>query len=481
MDDQKTEYQALSDALCQKKDLAWNRMDEGEQTAAFHFCEGYKAFLGVSKTERLCAAFTVMLAEKKGFKPLDYYISEKGKVEPGDRIYILNRRKTVSLFIVGKAPLEQGIAIIGAHIDAPRLDLKPTPLYEENDMAYFKTHYYGGIKKYQWVTIPLALHGTIAKKDGELVNISIGEKDEDPVFCITDLLPHLAQEQSQKKLGDAIVGEGLNLLIGSIPLNDAEIKDPVKLNILKYLNEHYGITEEDFTSAELEAVPAGAARDIGFDRSFVGAYGQDDRVCAYSAAQAILDYNDQHIPERTLCVLLADKEEIGSYGSTGMQSKFFENQVAELIQIKGDGDIALTLRRCLEHSEFLSADVTAAYDPNFTGTHDLKNATFAGKGVAVNKYGGARGKSGCNDANAEFLGKIRRCFDGEDVVWQTGELGRIDLGGGGTIAWILAQYGMDVVDCGTPVLSMHAPFELTSKADVYMTYKAYRAFLTSID
>lgn len=475
-DKKKSEAQLLSDQLTHTYKTAWKGIDDAEAKAAFDFCEGYKDFLTLSKTERLCAAYTVMLAEKKGFKPLDYYLTQ-GKVNPGDKIYVFNRKKTVTLFIAGSAPLALGMSIVGAHIDAPRLDLKPTPLYEENDMAYFKTHYYGGIKKYQWTTIPLALHGSVAKKDGEVINISIGEAEDDPVFCITDLLPHLAQEQSQKKLGEAITGEGLNILVGSVPYPDEDISDGVKLNVLKWLNDHYGMTEEDFTSAELEAVPAGAARDIGFDRGIVGSYGQDDRVCAYAALQAILNHDDQVIPDKTLCVLLADKEEIGSYGSTGMQSHFFENQVAELIHLKDEGDNSLNLRRCFEHSQFLSADVTAGYDPVYSGTHDLKNASFIGGGVAINKYGGARGKSGCNDANAEFLGHIRKTFDDAGVKWQTGELGRVDLGGGGTIAWILAQYGMDVVDCGTPVLSMHAPFEQTSKVDVYMTYKAYTAFL----
>ncbi|MEG0379497.1 MAG: aminopeptidase, partial [Eubacterium sp.] len=377
-------------------------------------------------------------------------------------MYAVYKKKTVVLFVVGEEALENGMAIIGAHIDAPRLDLKPSPLYEENDMAFLKTHYYGGIKKYQWVTIPLALHGTIVKKDGEIINVSIGEKEDDPVFCITDLLPHLSQEQSQKKIGEAIAGEGLNIIIGSIPYADDEISEPVKLNILSHLNDAYGIQEEDFASAEFEAVPAGAARDVGFDRSFVGGYGQDDRVCAFTATQAILNVNAEKVPKKTLCTILADKEEIGSYGSTGMQSRFFENDLAELIDLTEDHKPELTLRRCLRNSEFLSADVTAAYDPNFSGTHDLKNASFAGKGLVVSKYGGSRGKAGSNDAHAEFLGKLRSCFEKGQVIWQMGELGRVDLGGGGTIAYMLAEYGMDVVDCGPALLSMHSPFELCS-------------------
>ncbi len=473
--DKESKAKELQKSLTKKFELAWHALENDEKTMVDDFCESYKEYLTVSKTERLCAAYTVLLAEEKGFKPLEYY-QAKGKVVPGDKIYVVFRKKTVLLFVVGEEALENGMSIIGAHIDAPRLDLKPAPLYEESDMAYFKTHYYGGIKKYQWVTMPLALHGTVVKKDGEVINISLGEKDEEPVFCITDLLPHLSQEQNQKKMAEGIKGEGLNLIIGSIPYADKDIGDAVKLNILKQLNDTYGIIEEDFASAELEVVPAGAARDVGFDRGFVGSYGQDDRVCAFTATMAILNQDDEKPPKRTLCTILADKEEIGSYGSTGMQSNFFENEMAELIDLTEDHKPELTLRRCLKNSEFLSADVTAAYDPNFSGTHDLYNAPFAGKGLVISKYGGSRGKSGSNDAHAEFLGKLRECFNAADVTWQMGELGRVDLGGGGTIAYMLAEYGMDVVDCGPALLSMHSPFELCSKADVYMTYKGYKAF-----
>ncbi|MDO4289456.1 MAG: aminopeptidase [Eubacterium sp.] len=463
----------LQDKLVKAYDLGWKDLNEDTLAAVDAFCEGYKEYLTISKTERLCAAYTVMLAEAQGFKSLEYY-QNLGKVVPGDKVYVVFRKKTVALFVVGQEGLEQGMNIIGAHIDAPRLDLKPAPLYQENDMAYFKTHYYGGIKKYQWVTTPLALHGTVVKKDGEVINVSLGEKDDEPVFCVTDLLPHLSQEQNQKKLAEGITGEGLNLIVGSIPYADEDIRDAVKLNILKRLNEDYGIVEEDFACAEFEAVPAGAARDVGFDRSFVGSYGQDDRVCAYTTLKAILDV--QEVPERTLCAIMADKEEIGSYGSTGMQSKFFENELAELIDLTEDHKPELTLRRCLKNSAFLSADVTAAVDPNFPGTHDSRNAAYAGKGLVISKYGGSRGKAGSNDAHAEFLGRLRTCFNDAGVVWQMGELGRVDLGGGGTIAYMLAEYGMDVVDCGPALLSMHSPFELCSKIDVYMTYKGYSAF-----
>ncbi len=471
----KEDAKQLQENLVKKYELGWKNLSEEDRQSVDEFCEGYKEYLTISKTERLCAAYTVMLAEEQGFKSLEYY-QTKGKIVPGDKIYVVFRKKTVALFVVGEESLDQGMNIIGAHIDAPRLDLKPAPLYQENDMAYFKTHYYGGIKKYQWVTIPLALHGTVVKKDGEVINVSLGEKDDEPVFCVTDLLPHLSQEQNQKKMTEGITGEGLNLIVGSIPYADDEIGDAVKLNILKALNDAYGIVEEDFACAEFEAVPAGAARDVGFDRSFIGSYGQDDRVCAYTALRAILDIKD--IPKRTVCTIMADKEEIGSYGSTGMQSKFFENEMAELIDLTEDHKPELTLRRCLKNSDFLSADVSAAVDPNFPGTHDQYNAPYAGKGPVISKYGGSRGKSGSNDAHAEFLGRLRSCLNDAGVVWQMGELGRIDLGGGGTIAYMLAEYGMDVVDCGPALLSMHSPFELCSKVDVYMTYQCYKAFYT---
>lgn len=475
---EKDKKKTIVDKLGATFDLAWKGMDEAEIAVMNTYCEDYKDFLDHSKTERLCAQTAIAQAEAQGFKPLADF-QKAGKLSAGDKVYVLNHDKSVLLFIIGSKPLEKGMAIVGAHLDCPRLDLKPMPLYEDNDMAFFKTHYYGGIKKYQWLTIPLALYGTVVKKDGTMVDIAIGDKDEDPVFCITDLLPHLSQELSQKKMSEAVPGESLNPLVGSRPVADEDEKEAVKATVLSWLNEQYGLTEDDFGSAELEIVPAGKARDIGFDRSLIGSFGQDDRVCAFAALRGILD-SDAGVPELTRCVILADKEEIGSYGNTGMQSRFFENQVAELTALQGAGSLDLAIRRCLANSLCLSADVTAAYDPNYTGTHDLTNASFAGKGVALKKYGGSRGKSGGSDANPEFLGRLRRCFDDAKVTWQLGEMGRVDLGGGGTIAWMLANYDMEVVDCGTPILSMHAPFEQCTKTDAYMTYKCYQAFFNNI-
>ena len=470
----------LSKELLFKSELAWNKMTEMQREEMTTFSEDYKRYLSISKTERLCVDYSVKLAKASGFKSFDFYF-EKGVLKSGDKVYFSNNDKTLSLFIIGKNPFEKGLSIVGAHIDSPRLDIKPQPLYEDSDLAFMKTHYYGGIKKYQWVTIPLAIHGVVIKTDGAKVNISLGEDENDPVFCITDLLPHLSKEQDQKKMAEGITGEGLNLLVGSIPYSDDKIGEPIKLNILKWLHDRYGIKEIDFTSAELEVVPAGKARDVGFDRSLIGSYGQDDRICAYTALRGILDFDDDFIPERTICTILADKEEIGSYGSTGMGSEYFKNQLMELIDLFGVEKCNVTLRRALYRSACLSADVTAAYDPTYSGTHDLRNASYIGKGIVVAKYGGARGKSGSNDAHPEFLGKLRACFDENNVVWQTGELGKIDLGGGGTIAWMLAQYGMDVVDCGPGVLSMHAPLEISSKNDVYMSYLAYHNFFKSFN
>lgn len=469
MSDEKTVYEKLSADF----KWAWQNLEDGEDEAVAEYGEGYKNFLNRSKTERLCAKSAVALAEANGFKPLADY-QAAGKLSAGDKVYVLHRNKSVMLFVMGRAPLADGILIVGAHLDCPRLDLKPMPLYEDNNLAFFKTHYYGGIKKYQWLTIPLALYGTVVKKDGAAVDIAIGDGEGDPVFCITDLLPHLSQKQTQKRVAEAFEGEQLNPLIASTPLADEEDGKAVKATVLQLLNRQYDLTEDDFASAELEIVPAGKARDMGLDRSMVLSFGQDDRVCAYAAVRGILDAADA--PKKTQAVILADKEEIGSYGNTGMQSRFFENQVAELIALQGSGDASLAVRRCLSHSYCLSADVTAAFDPNFAGTHDMTNASFVGKGVTLKKYGGARGKSGGSDANPEFLGQLRCCFDDAGVTWQLGEMGKIDLGGGGTIAYMLANYDIEVVDCGTPILSMHAPFEQCAKVDAYMTYKAYRAF-----
>lgn len=463
----------LQEQLTKKWESAWKDLSIEDTLAIKVINDEYLGYLTRGKTERQCAEISVKMAEAAGFKLLKDYL-KVGKIVPGDKIYTVHKKKTVVLFIAGSDAIENGMAIVGAHIDAPRLDLKPSPLYESDDMAYFKTHYYGGIKKYHWVTIPLALHGTVIKKNCAIIDISIGEASDDPVFCITDLLPHLSQEQNIKKMNEGITGEGLNLIVGSRPFEEKDIKEGVKLNILKFLFEKYEMVEEDFATAEFEVVPAGSARNVGFDESLVGGYGQDDRICAYTALKAILD---QENPKRTLCVILADKEEIGSYGNTGMQSNFFENAVAEVIDLMGVTKPELVMRRCFMKSEMLSADVTAGVDPNYTETHDKLNAPYMGKGIVLSKYGGARGKSGSNDAHAEFMGKMRKTLDDAGVVWQMGELGRVDLGGGGTIAYILAEYGMDVLDCGPPLLSMHSPFELASKVDLYMCYKGYKAFL----
>ncbi|MGN0194748.1 MAG: aminopeptidase [Pseudoramibacter sp.] len=466
--------QSITKALGSQFKLGWKKLGPGEDQKVLDYGEKYKAFLNASKTERLCAENAVEMAKKAGFKSLDEVIQAGEALHSGDKIYALHRDKSVLLFRIGSMPLEQGMLVIGAHLDCPRLDLKPMPLYEDANIAYFKTHYYGGIKKYPWLTLPLALYGRVIQKDGKVIPIAIGDQPEDPVFCISDLLPHLSQKLNQKKVSDAFEGEQLNPMIASRPLSGEEDGTAIKATVLKYLNDHYGMTEEDFASAELEIVPAGQARDIGFDRSMILSFGQDDRICAYAALSAMLEAEDQ--PQRTQCVILADKEEIGSYGNTGMQSRFFENALAELAALQSDASNSLAVRRCLSRSFCLSADVTAAYDPNFPDTHDMHNATFFGKGVAVNKYGGARGKSGGSDANPEFIAKLRKCFDDNGVTWQLGEMGKIDLGGGGTIAYMLAAYDMEVVDCGTPILSMHAPWEQSSKIDAYMTYKAYRSF-----
>ena len=465
--------QTMNKALGAEFKLGWKKLEPGEDQKVLNYAEDYKAFLDAGKTERLCAENAVKLAKEAGFRSIEQAI-ESGEIKSGDKIYAMHRNKTVMLFKIGEEPLEQGMAVVGAHMDCPRLDLKPMPLYEDSNIAYFKTHYYGGIKKYPWLTLPLALYGTVVKKDGTVVKITLGDAPDDPVFCISDLLPHLSQKLNQKKVSEAFEGEQLNPMIASRPLSGEEDGEAAKATVLKYLNEHYQMTEDDFASAEFEIVPAGKSRDIGFDRSMILAFGQDDRICSYAAVRAMLDASDT--PQKTQCVILADKEEIGSYGNTGMQSRFFENTLAELVALQSDGSNSLLVRRCLSHSFCLSADVTAAYDPNFPSTHDMYNATFAGKGVAVNKYGGARGKSGGSDANPEFLGKLRKCFDEGGVTWQLGEMGKIDLGGGGTIAYMLAAYDMEVVDCGTPILSMHAPWEQSTKIDAYMTYKAYRTF-----
>ena len=469
------------------KENAWNTYTPQQLEELGALTEAYKSFLDAGKTERECVKEAVRLAEAAGFEDLDAAIARGKSLKAGDKVYRVCMKKAIALFILGTQPLEKGMRILGAHIDSPRLDLKQNTLYEDTEMAYLDTHYYGGIKKYQWVTVPLALHGAVAKKAGSVVEISIGEKEDDPIFCITDLLIHLSAEQLEKKARLVIEGENLDVLFGSRPApkqaadsDDCAAKDKkdekeaVKANILHLLKEQYGIEEEDFLSAELEVVPASKARDCGLDRSMIASYGQDDRVCAYTSARAILDQQD--VPTVTMCCLLVDKEEIGSVGATGMQSRFFENTVAELMNSTGSYS-ELTLRRCLCNAKMLSSDVSAAYDPLYASAYERRNAAYFGHGLTFNKYTGARGKSGSNDANAEYIGWIRSVMDDAGVAWQTCELGKVDVGGGGTIAYISALYGMDVIDSGVAVLNMHAPMELSSKADVYEAYRGYRAFL----
>ncbi len=451
---------------------AWKEYTKKERKELEKVNAAYREFLSVGKTERECVVEIVRQAEEAGYVSLETVQKNDRKIKKGDRIYAVCMNKSVALFQIGEEPLEKGMNILGAHIDSPRLDVKQNPLYEEGEMAYLDTHYYGGIKKYQWVTLPLAIHGVVVKKDGETVTINLGEKEEDPVFCVTDLLIHLAGTQMEKKAAKVIEGEKLDLLIGSIPLEKEE-KDAVKANVLKLLQEQYGIEEEDFISAELEIVPAGAARELGIDRSMIMSYGQDDRVCAYTSLAAMLEAKDL---KRTACCLLVDKEEIGSVGATGMQSHFFENTVAELINLQGEYS-ELKLKRCLSRCYMLSSDVNAGFDPLFADAFEKKNASFCGQGVVFSKFTGSRGKSGSNDANAEYLAKLRKVMDDNHVTYQTAELGKVDIGGGGTIAYILSLYGMEVIDSGVAVLNMHAPWEITSKADVYEAKKCYAAFL----
>ncbi len=441
---------------------------------AFEYSKEYIDFLNKSKTERLCAREIIRQASSQGFISIEEAI-KKGKIECGDKIFADNKDKGVALFVIGEKDIEEGMKIIASHIDSPRLDLKQNPLYEDDNLAYFKTHYYGGIKKYQWVSMPLALYGVVILHDGTKIDIAIGDDEDDPVFCINDLLPHLSSEQNQKKLHEAIGGEDLNVLIGSIPVDEKE-KDAVKYNMLKLLNEKYNMTEEDFLSAEIEVVPAGKARDLGIDKSMVISYGQDDRVCAFAGVKAIFETEKPQYTAVTLCV---DKEEVGSQGNSGMQSRFFENTVAELLNAMG-GYSELALRRCLANSLMLSSDVSAGFDPLYAGAFDKKNSAMMGKGMVFNKFTGARGKSGSNDANAEYMALIRSVMDGAGVKYQTAELGKVDQGGGGTIAYIMSLYGMQVIDSGVGVLSMHAPWETVSKIDVYEAYKGYKAFLAKV-
>ena len=460
-----------------KTENAWEKYTKTQLEEVDALSKAYRAFLNHGKTERECVKQIVERAKEAGYKELSELIKEGKTCKPGDKVYAVNMEKAVILFRVGSEPLENGMNILGAHIDSPRLDVKQNPLYEDGDFAFLDTHYYGGIKKYQWVTIPLAIHGVVVKKNGEKVVINIGDKEDDPVFFISDLLVHLAAEQLEKKASKVIEGEALDIIIGNRPLQDVkddEKKEKVQAFTLKLLKEQYGIEEKDFLSAELEIVPAGEAREAGLDRSMVLGYGQDDRVCAFSSLEAILEVQDL---KRTGCCILVDKEEIGSVGATGMQSRFFENAVAELLALTTGAYNDLILRRCLANSRMLSSDVSSAFDPTYAASFDKKNVAYLGHGMVFNKFTGARGKSGSNDANAEYLGFIRKVMDDAGVTFQTAELGKVDLGGGGTIAYILSLYGMNVIDCGVPVLNMHAPHEATSKADLYEAKCGYKAFL----
>ena len=530
----KTEGQIMSEKLMFKLKNCWDAADEDQQEKVFEFADGYKAFLDNAKTEREFTAECSKLLNKNGYIDLNVLLANNGKLTPGMKVYQTIRNKSLFFAVIGKKPMIEGVNLVGAHVDSPRVDLKANPLYEDTEMAMLDTQYYGGIKKYQWVTIPLAIHGVIIKADGEKVEVKIGEDDNDPGFTITDLLPHLAKDQMVKKASEVITGEGLNVLTGSIPFKDEKAKEKVKLNILKILNDKYGVVEQDFSSAELEIVPANKARDVGLDRSMIGAYGHDDRCCAFAAISAVMAIGEGAVcdnlvaagedavcdnaaasegntckdaasdnaaasedktckdaasdnaamtsapatPEMTCICVLTDKEEVGSAGNTGAESKILENFIAYLCYL--DDPVAysdITLRRCLTNSAMLSADVNPAWDPNYDGVQDKKTASYLGKGIVLTKYTGSRGKSGASDANAEFCSTVRTIMNNNKVQWQFGDLGKVDQGGGGTIAQYIANLGVEVLDCGIPVLSMHAPFEIISKIDLYMTYRGYMAFL----
>ena len=466
---EKNMNEELKTKLFRPTKSGWGNLSDDERDKIFNFSDGYISFLNAVKTEREAAGFAEDLLIENGFKNID----DLESVSAGDKIYTVNRNKSVYAAVIGTDDIQNGLNIIGSHIDSPRLDLKPNPLYEDTGFAYFNTHYYGGIKKYQWTAIPLALHGVIVKTNGEKIDICIGEADEDPIFTITDLLPHLAMNQMQKKLSEGILGEDLNVLIGSIPYGEEQ--EAVKLNILKLLNEKYGITEVDFISSELELVPSFKAKSLGFDRSMVAGYGQDDRVCAYASLKAFVEITN---PAKTTVCILADKEEIGSYGNTGMYSSSFDNFISEILN-KMNVNKPDLLNKVFCNSMMLSSDVDAGFDPIYRDVSDVNNASFLGRGINLNKYTGSRGKSGASDANAEYVAKIRNIFESANVNYQISELGKVDTGGGGTIAYILANKGIDVIDCGVPVLSMHAPYEVTSKYDIYCAYKGYKAFLNN--
>ena len=465
---EKTKGEQLKEKLFNKKENGWKKVDDKQNEEIFKFADEYIYYLNNCKTEREAVSFSKEILIKNGFRNIE----ELENLNQGDKVFFDNRGKSLYIAVIGKKDIAEGLNIIGSHVDSPRLDLKPNPLYEDNGFAYFKTHYYGGIKKYQWTTIPLSLHGVIVKTNGEKITVNIGEDKDDPIFTITDLLPHLAMAQMDKKLRDGIEGENLNLLIGSIPFKDDKISEAVKLNVLSLLNEKYDITERDLISSELELVPAFAARSLGFDKSMVAGYGQDDRVCSYAALRGIININN---PEKTAVCILADKEEIGSYGNTGMESHTFDTFISEILN-KLNVNKPNLLDKVFCNSKMLSADVDAALDPIYSSVSDFKNATFLGKGISVSKYTGARGKSGASDANAEYVAQIRKLFEDNNISYQFGELGKVDVGGGGTIAFILANKGIEVIDCGVPVLSMHSPYEVTSKFDIYQAYIAYEQF-----
>lgn len=464
-----------------ERKVSWEKYTEAQLQELEALCEEYREFLDNGKTERECIDEIVNTIEDAGYRELEAVIAEGKSLKKGDKVYSVCMNKSIAMFQIGDKPMAEGMNILGAHIDSPRLDIKQNPVYEQDGFAYLDTHYYGGVKKYQWVAMPLALHGVVVKKDGTTVELNVGENEDDPVFFISDLLPHLAQEQMEKKASAVIEGEAMDIIVGNKPITvtaDDEgkketVKDAVKAGLLEILKSQYEFEEDDFISAEIEVVPAGKAREAGFDRSIILAYGQDDRVCAYTSMKAMLDTKET---ERTVCCILVDKEEIGSVGATGMQSKFFENAVAEVMNLLGEYS-ELNVRRCLAKSCMLSSDVSSAYDPAFASAFDRKNVAYLGKGMVLNKFTGSRGKSGSNDANAEYLAHIRKIYEDADINFQTAELGRVDLGGGGTIAYILALYGMNVIDSGVAVMNMHAPWEATSKADVYETYRGYRAFV----
>ena len=458
----------LKEKLFNKKDNGWESLDSNQKEEVFDLSKKYMDFLNVAKTEREFIKHARKLANENGYKD----IMEFDTLKPGDKIYFVNRGKSMYLAIIGEKSIEEGLHIIGSHVDSPRLDLKPNPLYEDTGLAYFKTHYYGGIKKYQWTTIPLSIHGVIVKANGEKIEVNIGEDEEDPIFTITDLLPHLAQEQMEKKLKNGVDGEDLNLLIGSIPYSSSKISEKVKLNILNILNQKYGITEADLTSSEIELVPAFKARSLGFDGSMVAAYGQDDKVCAYTSLHAMMEL--ENVKNTAVCIL-SDKEEIGSMGNTGMESHMFDFFISEILNKLGVNRPNL-LDKVFCFSKMLSSDVDAGFDPIYASVSDKHNAGFLGKGISLNKYTGARGKSGASDANAEYVAWVRNILERNDIKYQIAELGKVDIGGGGTIAYIIANKGADVIDCGVPVLSMHAPYEVTSKYDIYSAYKTYKAF-----